>query len=82
MVRKKAAAPSFEEGMKRLEEIVEKLEGGDLPLDQSVKLFQECMELSHSCASQLKTVQQDVKKIVETSQGDFTLALFPEEKES
>ncbi len=81
MVRKKAVAPSFEEGMKRLEEIVEKLEGGDLPLDQSVKLFEEGMGLSRSCAQQLKTVQQDVKKIVENDQGDVTLALFPEEKE-
>lgn len=80
MVRKKAA-PSFEEGMKRLEEIVEKLEGGDLPLEQSVKLFEEGMELSRSCAEQLKTVQQDVKKIVENGQGDFSLALFPEEQE-
>ena len=80
MVRKKAA-PSFEEGMKRLEEIVEKLEGGDLPLEQSVKLFEEGMELSRSWAEQLKTVQQDVKKIVENGQGDFSLALFPEEQE-
>ncbi len=44
-------------------------------------MYKEGMELSKNCAAQLKKVQQDVKKIVETSQDTFSLALFPEEKE-
>ena len=60
---------------------MEKLESGDLSLDETVALYKEGMELSRNCAAQLKKVQQDVKKIVETSQDDFALALFPEEKE-
>lgn len=81
MPRKKAETVSFEDGLKRLETIVEQLESGDLPLDQTVALYKEGMELSKNCAGQLKKVQQDVQKIVETSQDDFKLALFPEEKE-
>ena len=73
MPRKKAETVSFEEGLKRLETIVEQLEGGELSLDETVALYKEGMEL--------KKVQQDVKKIVETSQDTFSLALFPEEKE-
>lgn len=81
MPRKKAETVSFEDGLKRLETIVEQLESGDLPLDQTVALYKEGMELSKNCAAQLKKVQQDVKKIVETSQDEFKLALFPEENE-
>lgn len=81
MPRKKAETVSFEDGLKRLETIVEQLESGDLPLDQTVTLYKEGMELSKNCAAQLKKVQQDVQKIVETSKDDFKLALFPEEKE-
>lgn len=81
MPRKKAETVSFEEGLKRLETIVEQLESGDLPLEQTVALYKEGMELSQNCAAQLKKVQQDVKKIVETSQDDFKLALFPKENE-
>lgn len=81
MPRKKTETVSFEEGLKRLETIVEQLESGELSLDETVALYKEGMELSKNCAAQLKKVQQDVKKIVETSQDTFSLALFPEEKE-
>lgn len=62
MPRKKAETVSFEEGLKRLETIVEQLEGGELSLDETVALYKEGMELSKNCAAQLKKVQQDVKK--------------------
>lgn len=39
------------------------------------------MGLSKQCAGQLQQAQQDVKKIVEDGKDDFSLALFPEEKE-
>ena len=81
MPRKKAETVSFEESLKRLETIVEQLESGDLPLEQTVALYKEGMELGQNCAAQLKKVQQDVKKIVETSQDDFKLARCPEENE-
>jgi exodeoxyribonuclease VII small subunit len=41
--------PSFEESLKKLETIVEKLEQGDLPLEESLKLFEEGVGLSAIC---------------------------------
>jgi exodeoxyribonuclease VII small subunit len=78
MVTKKA---SFEENMKRLEEIVEQMESGNLPLEDTVKLYKEGMALSAKCGADLKKVEQDVKKVTETAQGDVKLELFPEADE-
>jgi len=54
----------FEQSLERLEIIVEKLESGELALDESLKLFKEGVELSKYCSSKLSTVQQEVKKVV------------------
>jgi exodeoxyribonuclease VII small subunit len=53
--------PKFEECLQRLEEIVEKLEKGDIPLDQSLALFEEGMKLSHSCRSELEAAEGKVE---------------------
>ena len=50
MARKKL---SFEEAMKRLEEIVSHLEKGDIPLEESIRLFEEGSALLAPCSSQL-----------------------------
>jgi exodeoxyribonuclease VII small subunit len=42
-------APKFEECLQRLEQIVEQLEKGDIPLEQSLALFEEGMKLSQAC---------------------------------
>jgi exodeoxyribonuclease VII small subunit len=70
---------SFEDNMNRLEEIVEQLESGNLPLEDSVKLYKEGMALCAKCGADLAKVEQDVKKVTETAQGDVKLDLFPEE---
>lgn len=60
-------ALSFEEALRRLEEIVEVLEGGELGLDASVKLFEEGITLSVLCQQELQKaegrIQQLVKKL-------------------
>ncbi len=81
MPRKKTESLSFEEGLKQLEEIVQQLESGELPLETSVQLFKKGMELSQNCTAQLQKVQQDVKKVVEQGPDDYKLTLFPEETE-
>jgi exodeoxyribonuclease VII small subunit len=53
--------PKFEECLQRLEEIVEKLEKGDIPLEQSLALFEEGMKLSHSCRSELEAAEGKVE---------------------
>ena len=44
----------FEEQLTQLETVVERLERGDLTLDESVRLFEEGMKLSHACKEQLE----------------------------
>ncbi len=51
----------FERKLKRLEEIVEKMESGDLSLDDSMKLFEEGVKLSRDCQGQLSVAEDRVK---------------------
>ena len=67
---------SFEKGLARLEEIVEQLEGGDLSLDQSLKIFQEGIELFRYCSQKLNEAQAKVEKLVKLADGKFKLEPF------
>jgi exodeoxyribonuclease VII small subunit len=51
---------SFEEAMKQLEEIVSHLEKGDIPLEESIRLFEEGSGLLALCSSQLEEAEQKV----------------------
>lgn len=53
---------TYEAAMKRLEEIVSSLESGELPLDKSLKLYEEATELSAFC-----------KKYLDEAEGKFTI---------
>ncbi len=52
--------PKFEDGMKRLEEIVDSLEKGDLDIDKSLKLFEEGLELSKKLQKELKGYEEKI----------------------
>lgn len=66
---------TYEESMKTLEDIVAKLENGDVPLDESLKLFEEGTKLAAFCTKALDTAEQ---KILSLSQAEAEAA---EEKE-
>jgi len=66
------AKKSFEENMIRLEQIVRTLEKGDVPLEESLKLFQEGTELVSSCGKLLDEAELTVKKIVPGTDGTPT----------
>jgi exodeoxyribonuclease VII small subunit len=53
--------PKFEECLQRLEQIVEQLEKGDIPLEQSLALFEEGMKLSQSCRGELEAAEGKVE---------------------
>ena len=61
---------SFEEAMKALEEIVEKLETGDVPLEKAIDYYQEGMKLSKLCNDKLVNVQEKMAKIM-NEQGEL-----------
>jgi len=61
---------TFEEAMVRLETIVEKLEQGDVPLEQAIEYYQEGMKLSKICNDKLGNVQEKMVKIM-NEQGEL-----------
>lgn len=61
--------PSFEENMQRLELIVRKMEQGDAPLEESLKLFQEGTELVRKCTELLDNAQLQVKLVTNGPDG-------------
>lgn len=60
---------SFEEALKRLEEIVENLEAGNSSLEKSIKLYEEGMTLAKSCMTRLNEAKLKLKKIQKNSAG-------------
>jgi exodeoxyribonuclease VII small subunit len=53
--------PDFEQSLAELEALVERLERGELPLDEALKTFERGMELTRHCQGSLKAVQQRVE---------------------
>ena len=64
MAEKKKKELSFEESLAQLEEIVKKLEVGDVPLDDAISEFTKAMELSKVCDEKLKSAEQAITKLV------------------
>lgn len=56
---------NFEASMKELEEIAEKLSGGEISLDESIKLFENGMKLSKSCQKILEDAEKKVNILLE-----------------
>ena len=56
---------SFEESLDKLEEIVNKLENGDVPLDDAIEEFKNAMELVKICNDKLNAAEESIAKIVE-----------------
>ncbi len=63
---------TFEAGMQRLEQIVRAMERGDVPLEESLKLFREGTELVSSCGRLLDEAELQVKKITVSPDGTPT----------
>lgn len=53
--------PTFEEGLSKLEGIVKQLEGGELSLEESVKLFEQGVALSNTCRKQIREAETKVE---------------------
>ncbi len=54
---------SFEKNLQKLEIIVEKLESGEIGLEQSVELYEEGMKIKKICDKKLKDIEMQIKKI-------------------
>lgn len=70
---------TFEASMQRLEQIVRAMERGDVPLEESLKLFQEGTELVRSCGKLLDDAQLQVQKVMTAADGSPILEEMPNE---
>ncbi len=70
---------TFEENVKQLESIVGRLERGDLPLEESLQLFEDGMRLSSACKEQLEAAEGKVQMLVRRRDGAMEAQPFPEQ---
>ena len=70
---------TFEENMQRLEQIVRAMERGDVPLEESLKLFKEGTSLVETCGKLLNEAELQVKKIVPLADGTPSEEEFADE---
>ncbi|HYW43839.1 MAG TPA: exodeoxyribonuclease VII small subunit [Bryobacteraceae bacterium] len=70
---------SFEASLDELEKVVKELEGGDLPLERSLELFERGMNLSDACRKQLEEAETRVEVLIR-KEGKLTAEAFRPEK--
>jgi exodeoxyribonuclease VII small subunit len=76
------AEKKFEEAMERLEQVVEDLESGKLSLEDSLKIFEEGMNLVNFCSKKLEEAEQKVTILIKEGEGKYSQQPFDaEEKE-
>lgn len=63
---------SFEDALKRLENIVHRLESGEATLEESIALYEEGAQLRGQCEARLKSAQEKIDKIVLGADGNPT----------
>ena len=63
---------SFEQAMAELEQVVGKLEAGDVPLEQSITLYERGAELKAHCEAKLKDAEEKVAAITLNAEGQPT----------
>ena len=71
---------TFEESMNRLEQIVRAMERGDVPLEESLKLFQEGTELVQTCTKLLDDAQLQIKKVMNAADGSPVMEDFTDDE--
>ena len=75
----KTKSQSFESNLNRLEEIVKKLEDGSVPLEESMKLFQEGAALAASCNELLDKAELEIVKLTKGPDGSIQEVPFAHE---
>ena len=66
----------FEKAMKRLEQIVEELEKGELDIDKSLEIFEEGIKMSRVCSKKLNEAEQKIEKLTRDQKGALVADLL------
>jgi exodeoxyribonuclease VII small subunit len=74
-------SPDFESALKKLEEIVKKLESGELSLDSALELFEEGIKLSRFCHTKLEQAERRVEILLKNESGQTRAVPFEAENE-
>lgn len=80
MVEEKQEELSFEAALTRLEEVLNALEHGDLPLEEAMRAFEEGARLVRFCHQKLDEVEKRVELLLKDETGRFFTRPFPEEE--
>lgn len=79
MPKKRTETPNFERSLQELESLVEKMEQGDLSLEESLSHFERGVELSRSCQQALKEAEQKVEILMQKNGQDEATAFNSED---
>lgn len=71
----------FEKALERLEDIVGTLEGGDMELEKSLKMFEEGIKMARLCQTHLSTAEKKIEKLIKNRDGEFSTKPIEEEPE-
>ncbi len=80
MTTKKSKTPDFEQALAELEQTVERLEQGDLPLEDALKQFERGISLARACQEALKQAEQKVEILLQKSPEATPDAFEPDEE--
>jgi exodeoxyribonuclease VII small subunit len=69
---------TFESALRSLEDIVEKLESGELPLEEALSCFEEGVRSASFCQKRLKAVEAKVETLLKSQEGVFSVEPFKE----
>jgi exodeoxyribonuclease VII small subunit len=72
---------NFETGLEELEKVVKELEGGDLPLERALALFEKGVGLSDACRKQLLDAETRVEILLKKKNGELQPEPLPLDKE-
>lgn len=70
------AEVKFEDALKKLEKIVGELESGNLPLEDSLKKYEEGIQLAQVCSKRLEQARKKIELIVKSKSGSFDVKPF------
>ena len=70
---KKTDEPTFEQALQQLEQIVQKLEKGELPLEDSLKLYEDGIRLSRLCHAKLEEAEGKIAMLMKDARGEVAI---------
>mgnify|MGYP001827361017 FL=1 len=70
------AKKTFEQAIKQLEQIVQNLESGDMPLEKAVKTFEEGIQLAKFCSNKLDETEKRITILIQDSNGELSEVPF------